>query len=64
MCLLNTVPSRVIYRCGGSGRASKMGGWKQVWTGLLDDVEFRDCGDHMFWTRKIQTWMCSRSVEE
>ena len=40
------------------------GARKQEWTGLLAGVEFRDCGDHMFWTRKIQTWMCSRSVEE
>ena len=29
------------------------GARKQEWTGLLAGVEFRDCGDHMFWTRKI-----------
>ena len=31
---------------------------------VLSGVAFRDCEDHMFWTRKIQNWVCSRSVEE
>ena len=31
---------------------------------VLSGVAFRNCEDHMFWTRKIQNWVCSRSVEE
>jgi len=53
--VLNTEPSRVIYRCGSRGAPARweVGSKSGPGDGLYG---FREYEDHMFWTRTMQTW--------